>query len=348
MLVVLFSDHVLSSYNVFVDRIIIDVEAGSGGNGCMSFRRERYVPKGGPNGGDGGHGGNVIIVAENGVDSLSPLAHHKQWKADRGGHGTGSNRHGRSGKDLTIKVPPGTIVKDFRNKFVLKDLAQLGDRVTAARGGKGGYGNTHFKSSTNRAPRKFTLGEQGEARRLELELKVIADVGLIGLPNAGKSTLLSRLSGARPQTADYPFTTKHPNLGQVRLARERFCVMADIPGLIEGAHRGQGLGHEFLRHVERTEIFVHLVEPTPMNASDPVHNFHTIREELVQFNPILGNRREIVIVSKAELPGSMEIQQRLKEILGRDVLLISAVTGAGLDKLKTAIAQALDSAKNLS
>ena len=327
---------------MFVDRVIIDVEAGSGGDGCMSFRRERFVPRGGPDGGDGGRGGSVVIVAVDRSDSLSPLAHRKRWKADKGVHGKGSNRHGQAGKDLLIHVPPGTVVKDVQGDFVLKDLTQHGDQVTAASGGKGGRGNAHFKSSVNRAPRKFTRGEPGESRRLELELKIIADVGLLGMPNAGKSTLLSRLSRARPQIADYPFTTKHPHLGRIQLDRDRFLVMADIPGIIEGAHSGHGLGHEFLRHIERTQLLVHLVEPAPLNSSDPIQNYHTIRDELVRFNPSLGDRREIVCVTKAELPGSVEVQQRLQEDLACDVLLISAVTGSGLDQLRASLAKSLD------
>lgn len=326
---------------MFVDRVTIDVHAGSGGNGCLSFRRERYVPRGGPNGGDGGRGGSVIIVAEAGIDSLAALGHRKMWHASRGGHGQGSNRHGENGKDLTIKVPPGTVIKDSREGFVLKDLTGSGNQLTAAAGGKGGRGNTHFKSSTNRAPRQFTLGQKGESRRLELELKVIADVGLIGLPNAGKSTLLSRLSRARPEIADYPFTTKFPNLGLVKIDRDRSFVLADIPGLIQGAHQGHGLGHEFLRHIERTRLFVHLVEPLPTDASDPLDNYKAIRHEIIQFNKQLADRQEIVAVTKAELPGADEVRQQLSEQLGQEVISFSAVTGQGLDQFRSTIATAL-------
>jgi GTP-binding protein len=327
---------------MFVDRVEIEVQAGDGGSGCVSFRREKYVPLGGPDGGDGGHGGSVLVVAEEGVDSLSALAHRKLWKADRGQHGQGSNRYGRGGEDVIIKVPPGTIIIDAERQLVLRDLTTPGDQFIAARGGRGGKGNVHFKSATNRAPREFTPGEGGERRRLIFELKVIADVGLVGMPNAGKSTLLSRLSRARPEIADYPFTTKHPNLGLVSIDFDRSFVMADIPGLIEGAHEGAGLGHEFLRHIERAGILVHLVEPAPMDGTDPIANYHTIRSELVQYNPQLGQREEIVTVTKAELPGAEELREQLAVELQREVLLISAVTGLGLNRLTREIAAALD------
>ncbi len=254
---------------MFVDRVEIEVIAGDGGNGCSSFRRERYVPRGGPDGGDGGRGGSVTILAEHGVDSLATLAHRRRWRATRGRHGQGSNRHGRNGQDLVIRVPTGTVVMDAQERFVIKDLVDEGDQFVAARGGKGGKGNAHFKSATNQAPRECTAGEEGEQRVLVLELKVIADVGLLGKPNAGKSTLLSRLSHARPEIADYPFTTKFPNLGRVQIDYDRSFVLADIPGLIEGAHAGVGLGHEFLRHIERAGILVHLVEPAPLDGSRP-------------------------------------------------------------------------------
>ncbi|MHB0958437.1 MAG: GTPase ObgE [Pirellulaceae bacterium] len=326
---------------MFVDRVQIEVTAGTGGNGCCSFRRERYVPKGGPDGGDGGHGGSVIIVAEQGVDSLAALAHRRLWRAESGGHGSGSNRHGRSGKDLTIHVPPGTVVMDAADAYVIRDLVQPGEQFVAARGGKGGKGNTHFKTPTNRAPRVCSAGEQGEQRVLTLELKVIADVGLVGKPNAGKSTLLSRLSSARPQIADYPFTTKVPHLGRVQIDVDRSFVLADIPGLIEGAHEGVGLGHEFLRHIERAGILVHLIEPAPTDGTDPVTNYQAIRHELMEYKTSLAARPEIVAITKAELPGADEVRHRLSEIVQREVLLISAVTGQGLNVLVQVIAQHL-------
>lgn len=322
---------------MFVDRAEIEVIAGDGGDGCLSFRRERYVPRGGPDGGDGGNGGSVTIIASEGVDSLSALAHRRSWRAERGKHGQGANKHGRGGKGLTIEVPPGTIIRDVEGGFILKDLATTDDQIVAAKGGRGGRGNVHFKSSTNRAPRQWTPGEEGEKRKLMLELKMIADVGLIGKPNAGKSTLLSRLSRARPEIADYPFTTKYPNLGLVQVNQDRRFVMADIPGLIEGAHEGVGLGHEFLRHVERTRVLIHLVEPAPIDGTDPIENYLSIREELRQYDAPLADRPEVVAITKAELPDSETVQAKLQNQCSDTVHLISAVTGQGLREMLFAV-----------
>ncbi|QDT01456.1 GTPase ObgE [Adhaeretor mobilis] len=318
---------------MFIDRVTVDVEAGRGGDGCMSFRREKYVPRGGPDGGDGGNGGSVIVIAEEGVDSLSELTHRKHWRAKSGTPGQGKKCHGANADDLVIHVPPGTVVIDEKGDFFLKDLAAPGEQVVAARGGKGGKGNTRFKSATNQAPREFTRGGDGEARRLTFELKVLADVGLLGKPNAGKSTLLSRVSRARPEIADYPFTTKIPNLGIVQIDIDRTLVMADIPGLIEGAAEGAGLGHEFLRHVERTRVLVHLVEPTPVDGTDPVENYQAIRQEVEAYDVDLANRPEIIAVSKCELPDATEVQAKLAELTGKDILRFSAVTGEGLNDL---------------
>lgn len=326
---------------MFVDRITIEISSGKGGDGCMSFRREKYVPKGGPDGGDGGDGGSVIIVAADGVDSLSVLAHRKHWRAERGTNGQGSDCYGKKGKDLTIQVPPGTVIQDADAGYVIKDLRETGDSLVAARGGRGGKGNIHFKSSTNRAPREFTRGGPAEKHKLTFELKVIADVGLVGKPNAGKSTMLSRLSHARPEIADYPFTTKHPNLGRVDVSMDHSFVMADIPGLIEGAHEGVGLGHEFLRHVERTRILVHLVEPLPMDQTDPVENYTSIRDELTQYSDDLSTRREILCVTKCELAEAEPIAEQLRELTGGDVLTVSAVTGQGLNDLQHKIVRHL-------
>jgi GTP-binding protein len=326
---------------MFVDRVEIELYAGKGGDGCLSFRRLRYVPKGGPDGGDGGNGGSIVMEAREGVDSLAVLAQRRMWKAKRGQHGRGSNKNGRRGEDLLIEVPPGTVVVDRDQEFVIKDLSSAGEKFIIARGGKGGRGNTHFKSATNRAPREYTRGEDGESRRVVLELKMIADVGLIGMPNAGKSTLLSRLSQARPEIASYPFTTKRPILGLVQVDLDRSFVMADIPGLIEGAHAGVGLGHEFLRHVERSGVLIHLVEPMPMDETNPCENYQAIRAELLQYNPKLGERPEIVAVTKCELPGSEEVRDRLADLADRYVHLVSAVTGQGLNQLTADIVQHL-------
>jgi GTP-binding protein len=326
---------------MFVDRVTIFVRGGDGGHGCMSFRREKYVPKGGPDGGDGGRGGSVIVRARAGADNLAGITHRKHWKAKPGQAGMGANCTGRDAEDVVIDVPPGTLVVDRDRGNVLRDLVNAGDQVTVAHGGKGGRGNKAFATSTNQAPRERELGETGEERWIVLELKVIADVGLIGLPNAGKSTLLSRLSRAHPEIADYPFTTKYPNLGMVGIDGEHGFVMADLPGLIEGAHSGIGLGHEFLRHVERTRVLVHLVEPCPTDGRDPVENYRTIRRELELYNPELAAKPEIVAVSKSELPGSNEVKADLEKALKQTVLAISAVTGQGLSQLVAAVVRAL-------
>jgi GTP-binding protein len=276
------------------------------------------------------------------VNSLVSFAHQRHWRADHGSPGTGSDCHGRSGRDLILDVPPGTVIIDKEVGFEIRDLVNDGDQIVVARGGKGGWGNTHFKSSTNQAPRETTPGGAGETRRLILELKSIADVGLIGLPNAGKSTMLSRLSRARPEIADYPFTTKFPNLGMVSVDVDRSFVLADIPGLIEGAAEGHGLGHDFLRHIMRAGILVHLVEPMPMDESDPIENYRTIRHELEQYSTELAQRPEVIAVTKAELPGASDVHQRLTQEVGRnDIHLVSAVTGAGLNQLVRHIADLL-------
>jgi GTP-binding protein len=326
---------------MFVDEAEIRVEAGKGGDGCVSFRREKYIQRGGPDGGDGGNGGSIILAAEEGVASLAHLIHHSQWKAANGQPGGGAKCHGRSAEDLIVPVPPGTMIFDAKHGHLIKDLSAVGETAVVAQGGHGGRGNVRFKSATNRTPRDSTPGEPGELRTLRLELKVIADVGLVGKPNAGKSTLLSRLSRARPEIAPYPFTTKSPNLGQVQFDLDRSFIMADIPGLIEGAHEGVGLGHEFLRHIERAGIFVHLVEPAPTDDTDPLVNYRAIRKELELHSAELGQRPEILVVTKADLPGAADVRQQLAEIVGHEVLLISAVTGQGLNDLVGRIAKTL-------
>jgi len=327
---------------MFVDRADLYVSGGDGGNGCASFRRERFVPKGGPDGGNGGHGGHVIVRATAGIDTLLDVVHRKHWRAARGEHGRGNNRHGADGQDVVIAVPPGTLVIDRDRGHVLKDLVCPGDQVIAARGGRGGRGNKSFASATNQNPAEATPGKPGEQRWIRLELKLIAEVGLVGLPNAGKSTLLSRLSDAHPTIAEYPFTTKTPVLGIVQAGDFRRFAMADIPGLIEGAHAGTGLGHAFLRHVERTHVLVHLVDGMPIDGSDPLANYNTIRRELQLYNPALAEKRELVCVTKLDLTGAPQTRTRLQEELGRPVLGISAVAGTGLDELLRAITAALD------
>jgi GTP-binding protein len=326
----------------FVDRVTLFVKGGDGGPGMCSFRREKYVPRGGPDGGDGGDGGDVIVRAVAGTDSLAEIVNRKHWRGENGGRGMPDNCHGRRADDLVIPVPPGTLIRDRDRGNVLRDLTRPGEQVVVAAGGRGGRGNKAFATSTNRAPRQTQPGTSGVERWIVLELKVIADAGLVGLPNAGKSTLLSRLSRATPEIADYPFTTKHPNLGQVAIGGEAAFILADLPGLIEGAHSGVGLGHEFLRHVERTRVLVHLVEPLPAAGGDPLENYRTIRRELELYRPALAAKPEVVAVSKAELTGSEAVRQRLERELGREVLAVSAVTGTGLAQLVGAVVERLN------
>ena len=328
---------------MFVDQVIIYCRAGDGGDGCCSFRREAHIPRGGPDGGDGGAGGDIIIKAARNLGSLANIAGHRHWNADRGRHGEGNLRTGRSGEDTVILVPPGTLVRDLKHGHVLRDLAEDGDTVTVAQGGAGGKGNKHFATATHRAPRERERGALGEYREVALELKLIADVGVIGKPNAGKSTLLSRMSRATPEIANYPFTTKYPNLGLVRLGYEHQFVMADIPGLIEGAHEGVGLGHEFLRHVERTRVLVHLVEPEPMDQTDPIENYQNIRDELRLYDETLASRPELICVSKSELTDAEAVAELLRESTGREVMLISSATGNGLQQLTLRILDLLNS-----
>ncbi len=318
---------------MFVDRVEIFVKGGDGGRGMCSFRREKYVPRGGPDGGDGGDGGSVIVRADPNADNLAQLVQKKHWKARNGEPGGTSLCAGSDAADLVILVPPGTLIRDRDRGNVIKDLTEEGDEVVVGMKGRGGRGNKYFATATNRTPRQFGPGEPGEERWITLELKVIADAGLVGFPNAGKSTLLSRLSRATPEIADYPFTTKTPNLGIVSLGGDASFVLADLPGLIEGASQGVGLGHEFLRHVERTRVIVHLVEPFPTDGTDPVRNYHTIRHELTTYGAGLDTKPEIVCVSKAELPGADEVRATLEAAIGKEVLLMSSVTGQGLSKV---------------
>ena len=334
--------------SMFVDRAVIFVRGGDGGSGCSSFRREKYIPLGGPDGGDGGKCGSVILIAMSDADSLAEVGNKKHWRANGGEKGGTSNCTGSDAKDIIIHVPPGTLVYDRDRGNLLKDLVTSGDSVVIAKGGKGGRGNRSFANSINRAPRIFSPGEIGEERWLMLELKAIADVGLVGLPNAGKSTLLSRLSRATPEIADYPFTTKQPNLGMVLMGQDHGFVLADLPGLIEGASEGLGLGHEFLRHVERTKVLVHLVEPLPMDESDPVENYKIVHKELLLHGQGIENKPEIILISKAEIPESAEVRDRMEKETGKKVMCISSVTGQGLQILVRQVVETLGVLKSTS
>jgi GTP-binding protein len=332
---------------MFVDQVDIHVEAGNGGKGCLAFRREKFVPRGGPSGGDGGHGGSVYVVASPHINTLINFRFHPEFSAERGEHGMGSNRTGHGGADLELEVPIGTLVYEKTDDpdqalRLVADLADEGQKVLVAKGGRGGLGNARFATSTNRAPRKVQPGEPGEIKDLRLELKLLADVGLVGFPNAGKSTLISRISAARPKIADYPFTTLTPNLGVVRLSDERSFVVADVPGLIEGAHRGLGLGHQFLRHLERTKVLVHLVDVSGASGRDPVVDLDTVRRELELFQPTLAAKPQIVAANKIDaLDPSQRDQitalQNRAAALDLPFLQVSAVTGQGIPELLEAM-----------
>jgi GTP-binding protein len=334
---------------MLVDRASILVRSGRGGDGAVSFLRMKYVPKGGPNGGDGGNGGSVYLLASPGVDTLLDFQGRPIWRAESGRPGGGKQCHGRDGTDLDVAIPPGTLVYDEETDELIADLDVPGKRVCVAQGGRGGFGNEHFKSATNQTPREASPGEAGEERRLRLELKLIADVGLIGKPNAGKSTLLSRLSRATPKIADYPFTTLEPQLGIAELPGYRRLVIADIPGLIEGAADGAGLGHDFLRHIERTKILVHLIEIEPTDGSDPIGNYRAIRHELASYSPELAAKDEILVLSKAEtLPDEGDRQAALELLQqegGLHPMLLSSVTGEGTQELLELCWQRLRSAE---
>jgi GTP-binding protein len=299
----------------FVDEAIIKVQAGDGGNGCASFRREKFIPFGGPNGGDGGDGGNVWLVADEGLNTLVDFRHQRVFRAQRGQNGMGSDMYGRRGEDTEIRVPVGTTVINLDTDELIGDLTAHGQKLLVARGGKGGLGNIHFKSSTNRAPRKFTGGTAGETRELKLELKVLADVGLLGFPNAGKSTFIRAVSAATPRVADYPFTTLQPHLGVVRVEADRSFVIADIPGLIEGAAEGAGLGVQFLKHLSRTSLLLHLIDIAPIDGSDPVAQVRAIENELRRFDPALLERPRWLVLNKIDLLAPEERTARAREIV---------------------------------
>jgi GTP-binding protein len=326
----------------FVDEVTIRVEAGKGGNGCLSFRREKYVARGGPDGGNGGTGGDVVLQADEALNTLVDFRFQPLYRGESGQSGAGRDKTGRSGEDRLVLVPAGTTVIDEDTLETLGDLSDAQDTLRVAAGGDHGFGNAHFKSSTNRAPRKTTRGNPGEIRRLRLQLKVLADVGLLGLPNAGKSTLLSRVSASRPKIADYPFTTLTPNLGVVRVGHERSFVMADVPGLIEGAAEGAGLGSQFLRHLSRCRILLHMVDSLPLDESDPLDNVRAIEAELASYSTALAERPCWVVLNKIDLLDDEQralLLERFQTELGpqRQINVISAITGAGLDELTYAV-----------
>ena len=324
---------------MFIDSAKIHVKAGDGGNGVISFRREKYVPKGGPDGGDGGNGGSVYIVADRNLTTLLDFRYAPHYKAERGAHGQGSHKTGLSGNDVVIKVPCGTLIKDAETGEVIADLIEHGAKVLVAKGGKGGRGNQHFATPTNRAPRHAEPGEPGEERTLELELKLLADVGLVGFPNAGKSTLISVLSAAKPKIADYPFTTLEPNLGIVRYQDYKSFVMADIPGIIEGASEGKGLGLKFLKHIERTKVLAILL---PANSPDLKREYNILMNELKKFSPVLAEKPKVVVISKMDIAPEGFV---LPKFRGVKVVPISSVAQQGLDTLKTLLWEKISEAK---
>lgn len=332
---------------MLVDEVTISVKAGDGGRGCVSFRREKYVPRGGPDGGDGGDGGSVILESDPDIHTLLDLTYHRRNLAKRGEHGQGKKMHGRRGKDLVLRVPAGTEVRDAETGELLADLVKKGQRFTAARGGKGGRGNARFATPTDRAPRFAEPGLPGEERRLLLQLKILADVGMVGFPNAGKSTLISTITEAHPKTAPYPFTTLEPYLGVLHGPGWEVLVLADLPGLIEGAHRGLGLGTRFLRHVQRTRALLHVVDLDPSTGRDPVEDWKKIQAELAAFEPALARRPQVVAANKIDLPGAAERLKPLRGFLGRrriKAVPISALKGEGLEELVKVVFEVLEKA----
>ena len=330
---------------MFIDRVKIHVQGGRGGNGVTAFRREKFVPRGGPSGGDGGRGGDVWIEADSSLNTLLHLRYNPEHTAERGRHGEGSNCSGREGEDRIVRVPVGTQIFDSTSGGLLQDLAVDGARWLAAKGGRGGFGNAHFATSTNRAPRYHQSGSEGEELELQLELKLLADVGLVGFPNAGKSTLISTISAAKPKIADYPFTTLEPHLGVVDLGDFRTFVVADIPGLIEGAHEGAGLGDRFLRHIERTKLLLHLVDVSSASGREPVADYLTVNRELRAYKPELASRPQIVVATKIDAlddPARLESLRNQAEADGLPFLEISSVTNKGTKELVAAIAARLD------
>lgn len=329
---------------MFIDEVKISVQSGQGGAGCVSFRREKFIPRGGPDGGDGGRGGDVVFEVSGSISTLLDLRQRPHLKAGRGGHGMGKDRHGAGGKDLRIAVPPGTLIKDAESGEILADLLEPGESVVLLKGGRGGQGNARFATSTNKAPKFAQPGEPGEERKLKLELKLLADVGLFGFPSVGKSSFITRISAARPKIADYPFTTLTPHLGVVAYKNYRSFVVADIPGLIEGAHQGAGLGHRFLKHVERTRLLLHILDLSWMPERDPIREYEALNRELLLFDEELARKPQIVVVNKLDLP---QVRDNLGKVipyfnkLGIKVYPVSSVTGEGVPALLDAIAERL-------
>ena len=328
----------------FIDEAIITVHSGDGGKGCLSFRREKFIPRGGPDGGDGGKGGDIILSTTSRKRTLYQFRFQRHFKAKNGAHGQGKKKTGKNGLNLTIELPPGTLVIDADTGHLIKDLVDSGETFVILKGGRGGQGNTRFKTSTHRTPRFAQPGEPGETRTLKLELKLLADVGIIGLPNAGKSTLIAAISAARPKIANYPFTTLTPSLGVVQTDWAEPFVVADIPGLIKGAHQGTGLGIKFLRHIERTRILVHLIDVSSIDPDDPLQEYQTINQELVMYDEKLVQKPQIVVLNKLDLPGVRKAAEIFQSaVKDKKVAFISALTGQGLEQLKSQIVQLLDS-----
>jgi len=333
----------------FVDEAKIYVKSGRGGKGCVSFRREKFVPRGGPNGGDGGNGGSVILIARQNMSSLLDHRYKQHYKAENGEHGRGKDQHGKNAPTLLVPVPVGTVVKDFFTGEILGDLTEDGDTLVVAKGGRGGRGNARFATPTNRAPRYAEPGEEAEERTLLLELKLLADVGIIGFPNAGKSTLISRISAARPKIADYPFTTLIPNLGVVSYNEGKTFVVADIPGLIKGAHEGTGLGIKFLRHIERTKVLIHLLDLSPLTERDPIEDYHQMNGELKAYSADLIKKPQIIAPNKIDITEAREKLKKIKTYfnkLGIEVFPISSATGEGLQVLIKEVGKRLEILRN--
>ena len=327
----------------FIDEAIITVQSGAGGSGCVSFRREKFIPRGGPDGGDGGKGGDVILMATSQRRTLYNFRYKRHFKAKKGSNGQGKQKTGKNSSDIIIEIPPGTIARDVNTGEIINDFAKPGETFVVVKGGRGGQGNKRFATSTKRTPRFAQPGEPGQTKTLSLELKLLADVGIIGLPNAGKSTLISVISSAHPKIANYPFTTLTPNLGVVQMEWGDPFVVADIPGLIEGAHKGAGLGINFLKHIERTRILVHLIDVSSIDPDDPLHAYHTINNEITMFDKKLSKKHQIVVLNKLDIAGTKEaaniFQSAAKE---EKVILISAITGKGIENLKSKIAELLN------